>query len=156
MMFTKGCVLMEMERIGVFGLGEVFSKIVYGSKLKKAGIRPGSKEWKEAILVPFQTERHGIQYVKMNSLRYKVFERNQKCVKCGLRGEVFILEKGLYDYSNPRYHFNLYARTPEGLMLMTKDHIKPISAGGKNDLWNLQTMCSFHNAEKADRLDYAV
>ena len=34
---------------------------------------------------------------------------------------------------------------------MTKDHIIPKSKGGKNELSNYQTMCTYCNNEKADK-----
>ena len=48
---------------------------------------------------------------------------------------------------NPeRRHFNLYT---EDNILMTKDHIKPKIAGGKDIVDNLQPMCSICNGEKS-------
>ncbi len=34
----------------------------------------------------------------------------------------------------------------------TCDHIIPISRGGTTDYGNLQTLCSFHNSKKSDKL----
>jgi len=103
---------------------------------------------------------NGISYcVNMRSLRYQTFNKSRKCVCCGLEGTIMLLE-----YSKPgkvvpgqfadfqRPHFNLYAELPGGkLILMTKDHIIPVSKGGPDHVDNLQTMCSRCNRLKSDQ-----
>ena len=78
------------------------------------------------------------------SLRYSLFyQKGCNCVKCGRKGSYFKLEES----DNPeRRHFNLYT---EDNILMTKDHIKPKIAGGKDIVDNLQPMCSICNGEKS-------
>ena len=78
------------------------------------------------------------------SLRYSLFyQKGCNCVKCGRKGSYFKLEES----DNPqRRHFNLYT---EDNILMTKDHIKPKIAGGKDIIENLQPMCSICNGEKS-------
>ena len=78
------------------------------------------------------------------SLRYSLFyQKGCNCVKCGRKGSYFKLEES----DNPeRRHFNLYT---EDNILMTKDHIKPKIAGGKDIIENLQPMCSICNSEKS-------
>ena len=78
------------------------------------------------------------------SLRYSLFyQKGCDCVKCGRKGSYFKLEES----DNPeRRHFNLYS---EDNILMTKDHIKPKIAGGKDIIENLQPMCSICNSEKS-------
>ena len=78
------------------------------------------------------------------SLRYSLFyQKGCDCVKCGRKGSYFRLEES----DNPeRRHFNLYT---EDNILMTKDHIKPKIAGGKDIIENLQPMCSICNGEKS-------
>ena len=78
------------------------------------------------------------------SLRYSLFyQKGCDCVKCGRKGSYFKLEES----DNPeRRHFNLYT---EDNILMTKDHIKPKIAGGKDIIENLQPMCSICNSEKS-------
>ena len=84
--------------------------------------------------------------VRMNSDRYFCFNRDPKCVCCGIEGEVLILElqKSKKEQSP---HFNFYGRYngDKQLILMTKDHIVPKSLGGTNDHNNLQTMCTICN-----------
>jgi hypothetical protein len=56
-----------------------------------------------------------------------------------------VLEK---QRSSPRPHFNLYAMENGIEVLMTKDHILPVSHGGPEHLCNLQTMCMTCNLLK--------
>ena len=90
--------------------------------------------------------------VKMCSQRYSTFQRSLSCACCGITGSVMILEWQLRgDSSDPKVlqpHFNLYAVTPDGLVLMTKDHILPKSQGGQDSLDNYQTMCELCNSIK--------
>lgn len=88
--------------------------------------------------------------VKLASLRYHTFQKNLKCVTCGLEGVYFLKEK---DHKNHPFHLNLYGVTFKGeRVLMTKDHILPASRGGRTILENLQTMCSFCNSSKGDQM----
>lgn len=90
--------------------------------------------------------------VKRNSLRYMTFyQKGTTCVCCGRQGAYFKLDIGdsHSKYSNRR-HFNLYS---EDGILMTKDHINPQSKGGRNNIENMQTMCSICNSKKADKMD---
>ena len=91
--------------------------------------------------------------VNMDSQRYFVFRVSRRCAACGLEGMKMLLEMNPRD-KNP--HFNLYAIEHGELVLMTKDHIQPISAKGKNVLSNYATMCSTCNNLKGNvplRLD---
>ena len=48
----------------------------------------------------------------------------------------------------------LYAVNENGIeVLMTKDHIIPVSKGGKNILSNYQTMCELCNLEKGNNME---
>jgi 5-methylcytosine-specific restriction endonuclease McrA len=93
--------------------------------------------------------------VKMASDRYKTFKNSGlKCVSCGIEGQYFVLERGVDDKQNKRFHFNLYAIDKDGNeVLMTKDHIYPKSKGGRNLKENLQTMCKNCNCEKSDKIE---
>jgi len=103
---------------------------------------------KDKIKSKFVTDE-GEFNVKINSLRLKCFANNLSCVKCGVTGNVFRLETPLKNPSNP--HLNLYHCQSDNLVLMTKDHIKPVSKGGKDHLSNLQTMCNICNEAKANQ-----
>lgn len=90
--------------------------------------------------------------VFMGSKRYLNFKAHGlTCVKCGLQGEYFALEKSCAQKTN-KYHFNLYGTDPETgeEVMLTKDHIKPRAKGGTDTLDNFQVMCSRCNAEKGD------
>lgn len=84
--------------------------------------------------------------VKMYSSRFSLFRRNKVCVTCGLEGTLM----GLCFAGNETPHFNLYARVDGELVLMTKDHVTPLSKGGKNRQANYQTMCTKCNSIKAN------
>jgi len=88
--------------------------------------------------------------VKISSKRLIVFKKSVKCVKCGLEGLFFAKEK---IEGHTSYHLNLYAVKDGEEILMTKDHIIPLSKNGQNTLSNLQTMCCICNLEKGDTLE---
>lgn len=81
--------------------------------------------------------------VKLDNPRLILFRSNPNCVCCGIKGTKLMLE-----FQHKNAHFNLYGENEEGMILMTKDHIKPRSRGGKNALENYQTMCQICNSLK--------
>lgn len=104
--------------------------------------------------------RFGDHLVKMGSARYRVFlNSGTTCVNCGLEAKYFALERHRNDKSRAaktvyQYHFNLYGVGQQGQeVLFTKDHIKPVSKGGRNTLENFQTMCTYCNNAKGDKYD---
>lgn len=113
----------------------------------------------------------------VGSSRLECLRRNQQCVTCGRTGTRWLLQKAkpgthklhlncfvedcqmCYVQRYPKYggdnpHLNLYAvGRNNGLVLMTQDHIVPLSRGGsRRDQSNLQTMCTKCNNNKGDRL----
>lgn len=99
--------------------------------------------------------------VRVGSLRMRTFaEKGCDCVVCGIKGVIFSLERctrKLKDVPERvpcgKWHFNLYGRGPEGqLVLMTHDHIWPLSQGGYNIMENSVTMCTRCNNKKGDKL----
>jgi len=94
--------------------------------------------------------------INVVSVRHRVFSRSPDCVFCGRIGVVYAKERsakrladGTHKATTERWHFNLYARDPDGrLVLMTKDHIKARSQGGSDDDGNLQTACTRCNTAK--------
>jgi len=124
--------------------------------LRAAGYKYNSDEWKEAsrrgYLVRIGGQERVIQ-VSMGSHRYQLFAtKGTECVRCGIIGTYFALERGHKDNPN-RYHFNLYGTNKQGHEVMiTKDHIVPRSKGGKNKLANYQPMCYRCNQRKADKV----
>jgi 5-methylcytosine-specific restriction endonuclease McrA len=92
--------------------------------------------------------------VKMNSARYKIFNEYPKCIACGLKGEIYLLEKHKVVDKRWKYvsaHFNLYGVENDVLVLLTKDHIKPKSKGGRNNIVNYQTVCEICNYLKKNQ-----
>lgn len=98
--------------------------------------------------------------VKMNVLRYKVFDQNIDCYNCGIVGSFFLLQQHIKMNRKTKdnvAHLNLYAEDKNNinggnLILMTQDHIIPTAKGGINHLNNLKTMCALCNLNKADNL----
>lgn len=91
--------------------------------------------------------------VKLSSQRYATFKNSISCVKCGITGSFFAIERPFVP-ANAKYHLNLYAIDESGNeVLMTKDHIQPKSKGGRNDITNYQTMCYKCNLEKGNNIE---
>lgn len=91
--------------------------------------------------------REDVYLVRMDSPRYFVFRENIRCSACGLEGVKFCLEQSPGD-KNP--HFNLYGIENNRYILMTKDHVRPKSKGGKNEIKNYQTYCTICNNLKGN------
>ena len=90
--------------------------------------------------------------VKVGTLRLQLFKNNHICVRCGIEGVIFHLEKNReckYEEVSP--HLNLYGIDGDELILMTQDHIIPRSRGGPDELENLQTMCFRCNEAKGNK-----
>jgi 5-methylcytosine-specific restriction endonuclease McrA len=121
---------------------------------------------------------HGEYFVKTGSPRLECLKRNQSCVCCGLAGIRWYLQTSRLGIPkkqtvcfieecpwcqcrppNPMLggdtpHLNLYGLHPThgSLVLMTQDHIRPKSRGGKDNIENLQTMCTICNRRKGNLL----
>ncbi len=97
--------------------------------------------------------------IYIDSPRYLTFRhKGVKCVRCGLEGLYFAIERHKINNSaNPeRYHLNLYGRAPKSgdEVMLTIDHIVPDSRGGARELENLQPMCSLCNSRKKNMPDH--
>jgi len=110
-------------------------------------------------VLPFITEEKTVKIysghvVNMGSQRYQTFKKSgTKCVKCGLEGKFFALEKATLQKTN-KYHFNLYGIDKDGNEVMiTKDHIIPKCKEGKDYIDNYQTMCLKCNELKKDNYE---
>lgn len=97
-------------------------------------------------ILDFQETLDSIQ-PKLSSNRLLTLKNSQVCVECGIRGNVFVLER-----ANKREpHISLYGvNDKEELILMTADHIIPKSLGGTGAMSNLQTMCKICNETKGN------
>ena len=138
-------------RDGIFLIQEILDKVISEPRNSiKRRIR-NKQEYRKYVQVEFNGH-----LVKMDSLRYQLFkEKGTICVECGLKATHFALEsmKGdMIGNNNPPYHFNLYGVRNGREVLFTKDHIHPASKGGKNNLNNMQTMCTECNLKKADKV----
>ena len=91
-----------------------------------------------------------IYIVNVYSGRLNLFTKSVTCVRCGIVGTHFALEKS--HERDKSYHLNLYSRNGKGDILMTKDHIVPRSKGGKDHIDNYQTMCCNCNNKKKDKI----
>ena len=107
----------------------------------------------DKIIMTDRKEKHRINLdgddVNISSLRLQTFKKHGTiCKKCGIEGLVFIKQKTI---NQNRFHLNLFGFNHRGdLVLMTKDHIKPKSKGGKDHIDNMQTMCTICNGLKGD------
>lgn len=108
-------------------------------------VLPYVKAW------PYQNYKIKKEYlwynVKMSSDRLLVFTHNLSCVECWRTWSYFILE-GHLECDVP--HFNLYS---DDDILMTKDHIIPVSKWWPNTISNYQTMCKICNERKWNHYD---
>lgn len=136
-------------RIKTFGLEEVLPLVVLERQKREPKMPITSGVKANAIVCEGKV-------VKMSSKRLRTFvTKGVKCATCDLVGKYFALERHqmLSEHSNPDvWHFNLYAVDPDGLeVLMTRDHIIPVSKGGSDSLDNSQTMCSRCNNKKGNK-----
>lgn len=85
--------------------------------------------------------------INVTSLKLQTFKSSgTRCKICGSKGVYFAKEK----YANePHFHLNLYCLKGDVEVLMTKDHIIPVTKGGRDRLNNFQTLCIDCNRKKA-------
>ena len=87
--------------------------------------------------------------VRVGTLRLQTFKKNVKCKRCGREGNIFRLETN----KGETPHLNFFHITMEGdEILMTRDHVIPLSKSGPNNIANSQTMCEPCNTLKADKI----
>jgi len=114
--------------------------------------KPTNQKRKDRITVEIAGE-----FVNPTSWRYRLFLlKSTECVHCGLKGTIWALERHIAKKTgkiSERYHINLYGITPDGEVMLTKDHITPRSLGGKDTLHNFQTLCHTCNAIKGNKLE---
>jgi 5-methylcytosine-specific restriction endonuclease McrA len=91
--------------------------------------------------------------IKLGSDRYKCFKNSGLvCTSCGIVGDRFFKEKHKNE-EREVYHLNLYATDGLGAeVMMTKDHVIPVSKGGTNHYNNYVTMCIVCNSEKGNMI----
>lgn len=75
-----------------------------------------------------------------------------KCWCCGVEADRWVATKGPSDLvGHP--DLNLYASGPDGVVLMTRDHIIPKSLGGVDDWRNMRPGCSFCNERRGNEVN---
>jgi len=101
----------------------------------------------KGLLTP--TFSHGVHTANCFSDRLRLFkEKGTTCVTCGAEATHFLMETF---NEKTRPHLNLYKIVDgEQDLLFTKDHIHPLSKGGADELYNLQTMCRLCNLAKGN------
>lgn len=118
-------------------------------KLKQIGIL----HCDEVAQLRIANARRIIEYnnVKLiiRSKTLEVFEKKGVvCVACYRVGRYYSIE-----LADPTHrYYNLVLRCADGRK-MTKDHILPVSKGGKTFMDNLQPMCSQCNNKKGDKIE---
>jgi 5-methylcytosine-specific restriction endonuclease McrA len=70
-----------------------------------------------------------------------------KCWHCGVEADRFIVKHHKND-QNKRPVLELFAHTGKSLVMMTRDHIVPVSLGGLNDVKNLRPGCETCNGKR--------
>lgn len=128
------------------------------SESTRGGLVPGlditSARYALDEVLPFvggpEREYHGYQ-VNMRSARYILFrDKGTTCASCRREGTFFMLRKASDPKAGPnRAHLNLWYEESDGtLVMLTKDHIVPRSAGGQDTQENYQPMCLTCNIRK--------
>lgn len=100
----------------------------------------------------------GKYQVKINSKRFQLFkEKGLACVNCMEEATIASIDAHVENGQIIQPHFNFYGIYGNGqVFMMTIDHIKPISKGGKNVVENLQPMCNRCNEAKKDGSPFKV
>lgn len=89
---------------------------------------------------------HGDYLINTHSRRLKCFKRDPRCAYCDRVGALWLLQKQACDTD---WCLNLYAIDPnDKLVLMTRDHVFPISRGGGDALYNSTAACEPCNKKK--------
>jgi 5-methylcytosine-specific restriction endonuclease McrA len=94
--------------------------------------------------------------IAIRSKRYRCYARSGvKCIRCGIEGKYFAAERSKGCDPSTKYHLNLYHfNTEEGKEIMlTVDHIIPLSRGGEDNIKNLQPLCIHCNGKKGNKLE---
>ena len=94
--------------------------------------------------------------VRDDSLRLVTFKtKGITCSYCGVRGSFFVKER-THGKKGPNpgdpYHVNLYAVKDGREILMTHDHVIPLSKGGSDTIENSVTSCLPCNTKKGNSL----
>lgn len=98
----------------------------------------------------FEVAKNRTITLRLGGKRVLFFKKQQKCACCGLKATHFWIEK-TRTCTADKYHVNMYAATRDGgEEMLTIDHIKPVSKGGKNEHSNYQLLCRRCNQTKGN------
>jgi hypothetical protein len=82
-----------------------------------------------------------------------------RCFNCGLQASTWLACFDVLYRGTPKTprlsssaRLNLYADNEGALVMMTQDHIIPVSYGGSNDLANLRPACALCNSKRGNTL----
>jgi 5-methylcytosine-specific restriction endonuclease McrA len=126
--------IQKLHTIGEYPLNEILSHIGF--------------QMPNIVLI---TQNHGKFEIKVNSSKMECFRRDTFCVLCGMKPNLWRLERQKLESGNP--HLNLYFQSKYGRsVLFNKDHRVPKSRGGSDKISNLQTTCVICNEEKGSNL----
>jgi len=74
------------------------------------------------------------------------------CWHCGVEADRFIVKHHRNDMNKPPV-LELFAHTGKSLVMMTRDHIIPVSLGGLNDVENLRPGCETCNGKRKSTMN---
>ena len=133
---TSGYMGPESSRLDIYPVDEVLWDVPDRISSRKA------KD--EGCMLEFHGET--VNFATMSLRMFKL--RGVKCVCCGVVGRYFAAER---NDAGSVWQLRLYAIDYDGdEVLMTKDHIRPESRGGRTVLDNLQPMCVKCNGIKGN------
>lgn len=128
-----------MIRKSIHDINEVLSKVII-TNLDNKNLRNSSKSLFYGDMIKFGSYR--LQLFKTKGIT---------CISCGIKGSFFAKER---DSKAQSYHLNLYGYDNQhNEVLITKDHIIPVSKSGKDNLDNFQTMCVKCNVLKGNKYE---
>lgn len=84
------------------------------------------------------------------SKKLLILKESPICVDCGSEGTIFHLQKN----EKGKLILNLFTLKGDREVMMTIDHIIPLSKGGKDSRFNLQTMCFECNVRKGNKIEF--
>lgn len=125
-----------------FGIGENFGNLDINE------VEPYIGKTSVILFSPVSRKIHSVNFSK---LLFKVIQNNKTCACCGLVGDHFELRCMPDNLSKDKHMcINLYSTTATHSVLMTIDHIVPVSKGGRNNSSNLQLLCYYCNLSKSN------
>lgn len=85
-------------------------------------------------------------------LSCKENNRSMKCWNCNIEADRFIAKHHKNDLNKPPV-LELFAHTEHALVMMTRDHIIPVSLGGSDHVDNLRPACEICNNKRKNTMN---